>query len=288
MGGPGRRSALERHHDGGVRVGRAAGRGRAHGDEEPQGHLPGGVGRHRAAGDPASPRQRLEQRLLLPLQRARDTAPPSRRTSTGPSSTASRTTSPRTRSTRSASTPRPRSGPASSAPAPRRASRTPTSGPTCRRPRHVLDRAHRLVPAQLEDVRAVLRRAVQLEQVRADVAVVRRRRHHQQLRLRLRPDRHRAAEVAPPRSRDRNERAPPTTSRRSPFLGVLLGRVYSAVPASSGSSLSDGLSRLIAFSRHLSANSASSAPSRRRVRTSAPRVPASAVIPSSSVSRASS
>ena len=56
-------------------------------------------------------------------------------------------------------------------------------------------RAHRLVPARLEDVRAVLRRADQLEQVRADVAVVRRRRHHQQVRHRLRPDRHRADEV---------------------------------------------------------------------------------------------
>ena len=60
----------------------------------------------------------------------------------------------------------------------------------------VLDRAHRLLPARLEDVRAVLRRADQLEQVRADVAVVRRRRHHQQVRHRLRPDRHRADEVA--------------------------------------------------------------------------------------------
>ena len=54
----------------------------------------------------------------------------------------------------------------------------------------------RLLPARLEDVRAVLRRADQLEQVRADVAVVRRRRHHQQVRHGLRPDRHRADEVA--------------------------------------------------------------------------------------------
>ena len=41
--------------------------------KKPQGDLPGGVGRHRAAGDRAGPRQRLEQRLLLALQRARDT-----------------------------------------------------------------------------------------------------------------------------------------------------------------------------------------------------------------------
>ena len=61
--------------------------------------------------------------------------PTSRRPSTGRSSTGSRPTSPRTPRTRSASTPRPRSGTASSGPAARHASRTPTSGPTCPRPR---------------------------------------------------------------------------------------------------------------------------------------------------------
>ena len=93
-GRPRRRPALERHRGGGHQVGRRPGGGRARGDEEAQRHLPGGVGRHRAAGDRAGPRQRLEQRLLLALQRARRCRPPSPRPSTGRTSTASRTTSP--------------------------------------------------------------------------------------------------------------------------------------------------------------------------------------------------
>ena len=70
MGGPG----VDPHWNGttaeAYQVGRRPGGGRARGDEEAQRHLPGGVGRHRAAGDRAGPRQRLEQRLLLALQRA--------------------------------------------------------------------------------------------------------------------------------------------------------------------------------------------------------------------------
>ena len=133
---------------------------------------------------------------------------------------------------------------------------------------HLSQAPERLVPARGIDVRAVVRRAVLVEQVHPDVAVVGRRRRHQR-RRRLRPDRHRAAEVAP-------------------GPGSTIDRAYTTVPASSGSSLSDGLSRWIAFSRHLSANSASSAPSSRRVSTSAPRAPASTVMASSSVCRASS
>ena len=45
MGGPAS-TALERHHRRGHQVGRRPGGGRARGDEEAQGHLPGGVGRH--------------------------------------------------------------------------------------------------------------------------------------------------------------------------------------------------------------------------------------------------
>ena len=54
-------------------------------------------------------------------------------------------------------------------------------------------------------------RPVQLEQVRADVAVVRRGRHHQQVGLRLRPDRHRADEVARRTVSRERQPAPPTS-----------------------------------------------------------------------------
>ena len=183
MGGPG----VDPHWNGttseAYQVGRGAGGGRARGHEEAHGHLPGGVGRHRDAGDPAGPRQRLEQRLLLALQRAGGKGAPSRRTSTGPSSTASPPTSPRTRRTRSASTPRPRSGPASSGPAPPRS--IPNTYEWTYLPETSNLSAERL-PAgacAANDVRAVLRRADLVEQVRGDVAVVGRRRHHQRLRL---------------------------------------------------------------------------------------------------------
>ena len=77
-GRPRRRPALERHHDGGLPSG-ARGRRRdaLAAMKSCKRHLPGGVGRHRAAGDRAGARQRLEQRLLLALQRARCRRPPS-------------------------------------------------------------------------------------------------------------------------------------------------------------------------------------------------------------------
>ena len=121
MGGPG----VDPHYNGGTTAaynwGVAAGGAGARRDGEDSRDLPGGVGGHRAARDRARAGERLEPPLHQSLAAGRPRQPPSPRLSTGPSSTASPTTSPRTRRTRSASTPRaPRLDSRSSAPGARR------------------------------------------------------------------------------------------------------------------------------------------------------------------------
>ena len=134
-----------------------------------------------------------------------------------------------------------------------------------------------LVPEpRVRPVRAVLRRTDQRQQPRAHVAVVRRRwrdQRHRRVQRRPRPDRFEPAGLAG------------TTARSDQMsLPCAAGQPSAAI---SGSSRMSGCSRCTWPSRHLSLNSASRAPSWRRVSTSVARCPARIRAPSASVRRAS-
>ena len=134
-----------------------------------------------------------------------------------------------------------------------------------------------LVPEpRVRPVRAVLRRPDQLQQPRADVAVVRRRRgdqRHRRLQRRPRPDRLEPDGLAGTTVRSAQMSLPRAAGQPSPAIR--------------DSSRMSGCSRCSWPSRHLSLNSASRAPSWRRVSTSVARCPARARAPSASVRLAS-
>ncbi len=134
-----------------------------------------------------------------------------------------------------------------------------------------------LVPEpRVRPVRAVLRWPDQLQQPRADVAVVRRRRgdqRHRRLQRRPRPDRLEPDGLAGTTVRSAQMSLPRAAGQPSPAIR--------------DSSRMSGCSRCSWPSRHLSLNSASRAPSWRRVSTSVARCPARARAPSASVRLAS-
>ena len=192
-GRPRRRPALERHRRRGYQLGRAPGGADAGGDQGQVHPVPGDLGRHRDAGDRPRAGQRLEQRLHLAVQRqVKQVGVPAAVDRAELNGFAAYITS-HSKFKVGVYSPR-RSGPsifgtgtAASIPNTYEWTYWPETSNLAAAPTgwclHGVD-----------DVRAVLRRADLVEQVRPDVAVVGRRWHHQRP-WRLRPDRRRADEV---------------------------------------------------------------------------------------------
>ena len=156
-----RRPALERHHRRGLPTGaQLQASRRARGDQGQVHPLPGGLGRHRAAGHRARPGQRLEQRLHLAVQRRGQAVSASRRSSTGRSSTGSPPTSPSHSTYKVGVYSSPTIWPSIFGTGARTLpSRTPTSGPTGRRPANLSAAPTGWCLHGTSTVRAVLRRA---------------------------------------------------------------------------------------------------------------------------------